>query len=67
METVLEQLTRVQAAIRALETGAQEYQLGGRRVRKADLQTLYARERELKALYDAETYGTRAYAGWSGR
>lgn len=49
METLETQLTRVQEAIRAIEEGAQEYQIANRRLTKANLSTLYARENRLMA------------------
>lgn len=48
METLETQLERVQAAIAAIETGAQEYQIENRRLTRADLSTLYKREASLK-------------------
>ena len=44
METLETQLARVQEAIRVIEEGAQEYQIANRRLTKANLSTLYARE-----------------------
>ena len=49
VETLETQLERVQMAIAAIETGAQEYQINNRRVTKADLSALYNREASLKA------------------
>ena len=49
METLETQLARVQEAIRAIEEGAQEYQIANRRLTKANLSTLYARENSLMA------------------
>lgn len=68
METLQEQLERVQAAIAAIESGAQEYGTGRRTVRKGDLKTLYEREANLKQQIAYETIGTsRAYARWPTR
>lgn len=39
----------MQEAIAAIESGAQEYQIANRRLTKANLATLYARESTLKA------------------
>jgi hypothetical protein len=64
IETPEQQLERVQAAIRAIESGAQEYTIGGRTVRKSDLKMLYEREKELLRRIDIDTNGTRAYARW---
>ena len=49
MDTLETQLARVQEAIRAIEEGAQEYSIANRRITKANLATLYARENALKA------------------
>ena len=49
METLETQLARVQEAIRAIEEGAQEYQIANRRLTKANLAALYARENSLMA------------------
>jgi len=48
MATLAEQLTSVQAAITAIESGAQDYILDSQRVQRADLKTLYAREQYLQ-------------------
>lgn len=48
MESLETQLERVQAAIASIESGAQEYQIDNRRLTRADLATLYKRERTLK-------------------
>lgn len=56
-ETYATQLARVQAAIAAVEQGGQTMELEGRRVTRADLATLYARERELRVLAAREGAG----------
>lgn len=66
-ESLEAQLTRVQAAIAAIEEGAQEYSIGTRKFVRADLTVLYAREKELRGRIAGDTYGTRAYAQWPGR
>ena len=48
METLEVQLKRVQMAIAAIESGAQEYKIGNRSLTRANLSTLYARESSLK-------------------
>lgn len=48
IESYETQLQRVQAAIAAIESGAQRVDYEGRSVTRADLATLYARERELR-------------------
>ncbi|BBB91046.1 MAG TPA: hypothetical protein PKA28_10785 [Methylomusa anaerophila] len=68
METLVQQLERVQTAIAAIESGAQEYGIGSRKVTKGDLKTLYEREASLKQQLAYETVGTtRAYARWPTR
>ena len=47
IKTYTEQLESVQAAIAAIEGGAQSYSIAGRSLSKADLGTLYAREEYL--------------------
>lgn len=49
VETLEVQLERVQTAIAAIESGAQEYKIGNRSLTRANLSTLYARESSLKA------------------
>ena len=49
IKTYTEQLEAVQAAIAAIEGGAQAYAINGRSVTRADLGTLYARESALMA------------------
>ena len=60
LEILKSQLANVRAAIMAIESGAQEYQIANRRLAKADLATLYKRETELKGsiarLEDGGTY-----------
>jgi len=48
-------LEETQAAIDALLSGGQEYELNGRRLRRADLQWLQEREKEL--IKKLEMYG----------
>lgn len=57
MATYAEQLASVQAAIATIESGAQEVQFEGRRVVRADLATLYAREERLRGLAAREGRG----------
>lgn len=64
IEKVETQLARVQEAIAAIESGAQEYRIGGRSLRRADLAVLYQRERDLKQQLAEQQYGSRTYAGW---
>lgn len=51
-----DQLTNVEAAIARAEN-AQEYMVGGRRTRYADLKALYARRDQLQARIDRESSG----------
>lgn len=44
-----DQLSQVQEAIAAIEIAGQEYQIGSRRLKRADLKSLYEREKMLKA------------------
>jgi hypothetical protein len=48
-DTLRGQLASVRAAIAQIEGGAQEAEFRGRRVRRADLMTLYKREESLLA------------------
>lgn len=55
-----DQLDSVQAAIAAIESGSQEYSIGGgvsRTVKRGDLQTLYSREKYLRKMVDRESRG----------
>jgi hypothetical protein len=49
------QLERVQTAIAKIENGAQEAEYEGRRVKRADLKTLYEREAQLRSLIDKQS------------
>ena len=66
METLQAQLDSVRAAIAAIESGAQEYQIGNRRLSKASLATLYARETALKTEI-AQLKGNDLYFAQLGR
>lgn len=50
--TLASQLSTVQTAIAEIEAGAQEVQCGDRRMKRADLALLYAREKRLLAQVD---------------
>jgi hypothetical protein len=56
-ETTAVQLERVQAAIAAIEGGAQSFSVLGRIYQRGDLKTLYDRERELLARTETESRG----------
>ena len=47
--TIQDQLDQVNAAITAILGGAQEYSIGSRKLRRADLQTLFAERQRLEA------------------
>ncbi|MEK5069804.1 peptidylprolyl isomerase [Sporosarcina sp. FSL K6-1508] len=51
---VSEQLQQINNAIAAIEIGGQEYQIGSRRLKRADLSLLYQRQKELQAQVEAQ-------------
>ena len=56
--TMLEQKAQLDEAISAIELGAQEYPIGTRMVRRADLATLYAERRRLEQQLAREETGS---------
>lgn len=66
IEVLKGQLDNVRAAIMAIETGAQDYQIANRRITKADLATLYKRETSLKKQI-AQLSGNDLYFAELGR
>jgi len=54
LKSTLEQLESVQAAIEAIEGGAESYMLGDVRVNKGKLDDLYEREKRLQIKYNRE-------------
>lgn len=66
IKTYAEQLEEVQAAISAIESGAQEYRIGNRTLRRADIQFLYEREKYLREMVESELNGSVALARWNG-
>jgi hypothetical protein len=56
-ESAQVQLERVQAAIAAIESGTQSHSILGRTFTRADLATLYEREKELLVRVDREARG----------
>lgn len=52
--SILEQLQQVNNAIASIEIGGQEYQIGSRRLKRADLSLLYQRQKELQGQLEAE-------------
>ena len=61
MKTYGQLLEETQKAIETLLNGGQEYELNGRRLRRADLQWLYEREREM--MRKVEAHGPNAFPG----
>lgn len=57
IESYAQQLERVQAAIAAIESGEQSFEINGRVVRRADLKTLYDREAYLRRMVEREKRG----------
>lgn len=59
MMSAEERLSQLGTAITAIENGAQEYRIGSRSVRKADLAILYAERNNLqRQIADANGYNT---------
>lgn len=54
VKTYSEQLEEVQTAISVIEAGSQSYSIGSRSLNRADLATLYAREKWLRTMVDRE-------------
>ena len=59
-----QQLEEVQEAISAVLGGAQDYQINGRRITRANLGELDRRERHLRAMVDREATGDGVLARW---
>lgn len=59
--TTQERLDQVNAAINAIETGAQEYSVEGLRVKLPDLKTLYSQREILLQQLNEETTGGGIY------
>lgn len=62
IKSLEEQLASVQEAIEKIEMGAQEYQIGNRRLTRADLKTLYSREAALRSAIAAQNGQNVSYA-----
>lgn len=62
-----ERLTQIEAAISAIENGAQEYRIGNRTVRRADLKTLYDERRRIINDINAEEGYETTVASFLGR
>lgn len=65
--TIQEQLDQVNLAISAIENGAQEVQIGSRRIKRADYNALCAERRRLKADLAEETTGNTFVATFDRR
>lgn len=63
--TLEEKLQQVQDAIAAIEIGGQEYQIGSRRLKRADLGLLYSREKDLQAQIEYEESQCNKFANTS--
>lgn len=57
LKTYTEQLEEVQAAISAIMTGSQSYQIAGRSLTRGDLKTLLSEETRLRAMVKRDTAG----------
>lgn len=64
--TNTEELALYEEALQAVLL-AQEYRIGGRVVRRADLPVIQSRIDFLRGQIAGESYGTTAYAVWPGR
>lgn len=53
--TTQEQLNQINAAIAAIESGAQEYRIGNRQLRRPDLSVLYQERRRLEQQLNNES------------
>ncbi|WP_062678882.1 hypothetical protein [Parageobacillus toebii] len=62
LSSLEEQLKQINEAITAIEIGGQEYQIGSRRLRRADLALLYKRRKELEAQISYENNPNNGFA-----
>lgn len=70
--TYQQQLDEINVAITAILSGAQEYSVGSRKVRKSEIQFLFGERSRLEPLAAQESAAaqgmtTRAYARWPTR
>ena len=65
--TLREELQQCEECLQSILSGAQEYRIGGRVVRRADLPVIQSRIDFLRGQIAGESYGTTAYAAWPGR
>lgn len=61
------ELLQINNAIAAIESGAQEYRIGSRSLRRGDLKTLYDERRRLKAEIAIENGDNVVVAQFDGR
>lgn len=66
-EEIREELASVNAAIRAIREGAQEYKVMNRTVRKAEYATLLKERTALERRLSVLTGECLSYGGWPGR
>ena len=66
-EEIRNELASVNAAIRAIREGAQEYRLMNRTVRKAEYATLLKERAALERRLSVLTGECLSYGGWPGR
>ena len=57
-----ERLENLNEAITAIELGAQSYQIGSRRIQKADLNTLYAERNRIETIINNGDNNDNCYA-----
>lgn len=62
-----ERLEQINIAISAIENGAQEYRIGSRTVKKADLSILYSERERLELLEERRNNGTVSVAVFDKR
>lgn len=60
--TLQEQLDQINQAIAKIESGAQEYRIGSRQLRRGDLATLYRERRQLQTQIAFEESNGGMYA-----
>ena len=67
LEQLHEELDDVNAAIRAIRNGAQEYNTPSRSVKKVSYESLLKERDTLEAQIAAIEHGGQVYTGWPGR
>ena len=66
-EEIRAELAEVNAAIRAIRSGAQEYSMMNRSVRKADYSILLKERKDLEYQLASVTGASLSFGGWVGR